>query len=291
MLLTQSDESPEYNSVIIGGRNIHDGFVFKTKPDLSKYPELVQYGPGLDENFARWTDFEVEIKDPDFIETLVGHFYTLFDYDHKSYLARSYNLNIENNNEIDSDFFENKNGPIVRHFMSFPYKDGHALEKYYVKLIDSATKEISISTPYFNLTKNLGAAFSRAVDRGVKIDLITRLDLTGDTAAIILSDVNKKAVNKFYKNIEVFEYTNPADILHSKLVLVDGKVVAMGSVNFNQRSFYHDIENALIVWDKGFNQKIKSIINDYKKLARPITEKQKTKLWKSIVIKIFQQEL
>ncbi|OUR96246.1 hypothetical protein A9Q84_07765 [Halobacteriovorax marinus] len=291
LLLTQSDSHPENNSVVLGGRNIHDGFIFKSKPDLSKYPDLVQYGDGKDEGFARWTDFEVEIKDPAFINTLAGHYYTLFDYDHKSYLARSYNLNLENKHEIDAEYFETANGPIVRHFMSFPYKDGHALEKYYVKLIDSATKEISISTPYFNLTDKLSKAMSRAIERGVKIDLITRLDLEGDTADIILSDVNKKSVNRFYKNIQVFEYTNPADILHSKLFLVDGKVVAMGSVNFNQRSFFHDIENALIVWDRDFNQKIKSIIADYKLLARPINEKQKTKFWKSVIIKIFQKEL
>jgi hypothetical protein len=38
----------------------------------------------------------------------------------------------------------------------------------------------------------------RAVDRGVEVTIITRLDLEGDTADFILGAVNKEGVNKFY---------------------------------------------------------------------------------------------
>lgn len=289
MFLTQSESHPEGNVAVIGGRNIHDGFIFKTKPDLTKYPELVQYG--VDESFARWTDFEIEITDSEYVKTLVEHYYTLYDYDHDSYLVRSINQNFKDPNPLNPDFIKNANGPVVRHFMSFPYKDNGALEKYYAALFDSASQSIKISTPYFNLTPTLFSSIERAIERGVAIEVVTRLDLEGDTADIILSDVNKRAVNSFYENIKVFEYTNPADILHSKLVLIDGKVVTVGSVNFNQRSFYHDIENTLIVWNEDFYDKIDSILSDYKKLSREITEKQKTKLWKQVIIKTFEEEL
>ncbi len=291
MFLTYSESEEENNVAVLGGRNIHDGFVFKTKPDLSKYPELVQYGPKGDEAFARWTDFEIELKGQKVLETLIGHYNSVFEYDNKDYFFRSYTMNKSSEAKINKKFLTRNDNILFRHFTSIPYRDGMALENFMVQEFDSAQKSITISTPYFNLTKNLTAAIDRAIQRGVKIQVITRLDLEGDTADIILSDVNKKTVNRFVDNIKVFEYINPADILHSKIVLIDGKVTLIGSVNFNQRSFYHDIENTLIIYSKDFNKKINSVLDIYKKKSREVTTEQDTKLWKSIIISIFQRAL
>ncbi|MCK5883487.1 MAG: phosphatidylserine/phosphatidylglycerophosphate/cardiolipin synthase family protein [Bacteriovoracaceae bacterium] len=289
MFMTYSAENDEHNVAVLGGRNIHDGFVFKTKPDLSKYPQLVQYGE--DEDFARWTDFEIELKGAEVLETLMGHYNTIFEYDNTNFFARSYSMTQKAKVGIKKEFLKDNNNILFRHLTSIPYKDGMALEKFMIEQFDAAQKSITISTPYFNLTKKLTRAIERAIQRDVKVELITRLDLEGDTADIILSDVNKKTVNRFVNNITIFEYTNPADILHSKIVLIDGRLTLIGSVNFNQRSFYHDIESTLILYSKDFNQKIDDIITIYKQKSRPIKEKQKTSLWKSLIIGIFKKEL
>ena len=179
----------------------------------------------------------------------------------------------------------------MRTFVSVPFKDSMALETQYIKMIDSAEKEINISTPYFHVTDSILAALTRASDRGVKIRLITRLDLEGDTADFILSEVNKGSINKIMGKVQVFEYTTKGKILHSKLFLIDDKFVMMGSVNLNKRSFYHDIENAVMVYGQGFNQKMNAIYEDYLKESVELTEKQKLTFWKQMIIKFAETEL
>jgi phosphatidylserine/phosphatidylglycerophosphate/cardiolipin synthase-like enzyme len=157
-------------------------------------------------------------------------------------------------------------------------------------MIDSAEKSVRLSTPYFRPTKIIGEAMERAVKRGVDVSLITRIDLSGDTAAIILGEVNKAGINQFLNKIKVFEYTEPAVILHSKIVLIDGKYSFIGSVNLNKRSFVHDTENGIMIYDQAFNQKMNSIMDTYKLTSREVTEKQKIALWKKAIIGIFDEE-
>lgn len=290
LFLVHSSENAKDNAAVLGGRNIHDGFVFDTQPDLSRYPELVQYGE--DESFAKWTDFEILIKNQQLVETLMGQYMALYEYDPEAISFRSFTLNERATRPLDPGYFiENRDQMLYRHLISIPYRDNMALEKYMVSLFDSAMKTITISTPYFNLTPEIIQAVERAIQRGVKIELITRLEFKGDTADIILSDVNKKAVNKFVDHISVYEFTKPSDILHSKLVLIDGVLTTVGSVNFNQRSFYHDLENTLIVYSPEFNARIKEVIEGYKKNTRPISDEQKPTLWKSLIINIFHRAL
>jgi phosphatidylserine/phosphatidylglycerophosphate/cardiolipin synthase-like enzyme len=292
LFITLAD-SPDNNVVYFGGRNIHDGFVFKETPDHSKLPDLVQYGTSKtsDESYAHWRDFEMRIKSKELAERVSAHLLNLIDKDSKTFFIRSINQNVKSNIEADPQYFTNRPGPVVRHFMSIPYKDEHALEKFYVDMFDSAEKSIRLSTPYFRPTKILGEAMQRAVERGVEVSLITRIDLSGDTAAIILGEVNKAGINRFLNKIKIYEYTEPNVILHSKLVLIDGKFSFVGSVNLNKRSFVHDTENGIMVYDPIYNQKMNSIMDTYRTTSREVTEKQKIALWKRIVIGIFDTEL
>jgi phosphatidylserine/phosphatidylglycerophosphate/cardiolipin synthase-like enzyme len=157
-------------------------------------------------------------------------------------------------------------------------------------MVDSAQKTIRLSTPYFRPTKLIGEALERAVKRGVDVSLITRIDLSGDTAAIILGEVNKAGINQFLNKIKIYEYTEPNVILHSKLCLIDGKYSFIGSVNLNKRSFVHDTENGIMIYDQDFNQRMNSIMDTYKITSREVTEKQKIALWKRAVIGIFDEE-
>ncbi len=90
---------------------------------------------------------------------------------------------------MDYDYYSKYEEPLIRHYISVPFKDNRGLESLVVELLDSAQHTIKLSTPYFNLTKSIMKAFGRAISRGVKLSLLTRLDLEGDTADIILSDV------------------------------------------------------------------------------------------------------
>jgi cardiolipin synthase len=292
LLITLSDEEAS-NVVYIGGRNIHDGFAFMKTPDHSAFPELIQYGSakGSDEGYAPWRDYEMRITSKNLAEQIASHYMTLWQRDSQSFYVRSINQNFVSKTPVDPKYFEREGASaLVRHFMSIPYTDDEALEKFYINIFDSAEKSIRLSTPYFRPTAKLGAAIERAVARGVDVTLITRIDLSGDTAAIILSEVNKSGINQFLNKIKIYEYTEPGVILHSKIILVDGKMSIIGSVNLNKRSFIHDMESGVMVYSPEYNKKMNTIMDGYRKQTREVTEKQKIALWKKVVIGIFDTE-
>jgi cardiolipin synthase len=292
LLITLSD-NPADNYVFIGGRNIHDGFVFMKTPDHSKFPELTQYGSGKgdDEGYAPWRDYEMRFRSKKFAEQIASHYMTLWERDSQSFYVRSIDQNFVSSTQADPSYFDRaENSALVRHFMSIPYKDDEALEKLYIDVFNSAEKTIRISTPYFRPTKKLGEAMQKAVERGVDVSLITRIDLSGDTAAIILGEVNKAGINRFLNKIKIHEYTEPGVILHSKIILVDGKVSFIGSVNLNKRSFIHDMESGVMIYNPAYNLKMNHIMDGYLKQTREVTEKQKIALWKRVVIGIFDEE-
>ncbi len=286
--LTYSESQPEANAVLLGGRNIHDGFIFDSPYPNYVSSAVIKYNKiDGDEAWARWEDFETLFTSKNLVDKLMAQFFTVFHADYKKFFVRSYSMPVALNTQLDPAYLKiSENEILMRSMVSIPFKDDMHLEKAFIALIDSAEKRLLLSTPYFNITDKILNALERASDRGVKIELITRLDLDGDTADIVLSDVNKKAINKIYHKIKVYEYTTKGKILHSKLVIVDDNLVMMGSVNLNLRSFYHDLENISFIYGKGFNKKIADLFEVYKKESKLLTEKQKTTWWKSILIKI-----
>ncbi len=288
MLLTYSVSNPKANRVIVGGRNVHDGFLYHTNPG-HKNPLLITYDK--DEPYTFWEDYDVLVNDTAFTQNAMAQFMAFWNYDRKTFYMRSHNLNVTDvlptNPELTSSKAEKT---YVRHFVSEPFNDKMSLERLFIEMIDTAKKEVIITSPYFSPTPAIGKAFDRAVDRGVKVTVITRLNLDRDTADIILSDINKKAVNKFLGKIKVFEFTTAGKILHRKLFVVDDNIAIVGSVNLNQRSFYHDFENALIVRSHSYNQDVRHLVDLALQESKEITEKQKIAFWKKIIISILKRE-
>lgn len=287
MFLTLSKREPSLNAVFIGGRNIHDGFIFNQAYDYP-YPDMVNYVRG-DESFVHWRDFEFKISDVSFVEKTAAHFLTVWDRDAVTMQFRSLNVNIPLRKEISPDYF-NQSTPLIRHYVSVPFKDEGALLKLYVQMLDSAQKSIMISTPYFRPPDPIVEAIERAAARGVDITVLTRLDLKGDTIDWLLSESNKPTVNKLLGRLRIFEYTEPKVILHSKIVLIDGVFSFLGSVNFNKRSFIHDTENGVMIYSPSYNKEMTQIYNQYLQDSRLIDEKLSRNYFKALLLKIFDTQ-
>ena len=291
MLATLSFDHPEHDKVLIGGRNLHDGFVFKTAPNYKSMPSFVNYASG-EEGFSYWRDYEATVHSSQFAREAIGHFYTLWDQDLNNSYVRSWTQNVITSGKVGAEYFEqSEKTPLVRHYISVPYAEERLLEDVYADMIDHAEKKVLISTPYFRLSKKLADSIDRAIDRGVDIKLITRLKLKGDTADFILGDVNKAGVNKFYDKIKVYEYAEPDIILHSKLALIDDQFSFVTSVNLNRRSFVHDTENATLVYSRAYNQELTKLIDEYMTLSHQITDKQRISLWKRVLLELFNDKL
>lgn len=256
MLATLSRQ-PGAARAIIGGRNIHDGFLFPEAVDLSAFPELQEYGkPGqLSLNyFATYHDFEVEVSGDRAVRTLAAHLSTLWQRDAATNVIRPYSLSVEKPGTPAAG---------VRHFMSTPYEDNRALEHWYVELIDNARHSIEIVTPYLNPPAGIAAALERAHERGVRVTFAARVNLKGDLGGKILTEMNKLFVEKYAGRFEMYEYTAPKVVLHSKMMMIDGRLSITGSVNLNHRSFLLDSENGLVVLDEAFYRRMKKVFDRY----------------------------
>jgi phosphatidylserine/phosphatidylglycerophosphate/cardiolipin synthase-like enzyme len=265
MLATVASD-PRRSRAIIGGRNIHDGFLFHEPLDLSRYPSLQQYGKtnGLSLNYySNWSDFDIEFAEPAAVETMVAHLATLWHRDADTNLSRPFSV-------AGKAMAPPPAGANGRHFMSVPYADGRALEDYYVELIDAASEKIEFVNPYLNLTPDLTAAFGRALDRGVRIVIVGRIDLKGDFGGGFLTELNELFVEEYAGRIEMFEFKAPHVVLHSKIMMIDGRYVSISSVNLNNRSFIHDSENGIAVLDEAFYQRMRPVMESYIARSEPV---------------------
>jgi putative cardiolipin synthase len=263
-MLTALAEEPGRSRVIVGGRNIHDGFLFHRPLDLIRYPDLEQYGKtdGFSLNYySNWSDFDIEIADQATVETLAAHLSTIWLRDADTNLSRPFSVPVRS--------IAAPRG-VARHFISVPYEDGHALEAYFVELIDTAEHRIEIVNPYLNLTPDIARAFDRALARGVKIDVVGRIDLKGDIGGRFLTALNKLFVEKYGDRINIREFKAPDVVLHSKIMMIDERLVAISSVNLNNRSFFHDSENGMVVLDPAFYRRMKPVYDDYLAHSRPV---------------------
>ena len=134
-----------------------------------------------------------------------------------------------------------------------PNKTNKIMRQLYINSLDDAQDSIQIINPYFTLTPSVKKAIHRAIDRGVKVDILVSaksdIPLTPDAVYYNVHKLMKRGAN-------IWLYQ--PGFHHSKIMMVDGKFCTVGSTNLDARSLRFDYEvNALIV-----NQKITQELQD-----------------------------
>lgn len=283
MFVTLSKSNPENNVVITGGRNIHDGFVYSTRPDFSKFPELDQVPEGP---YAYWNDLEIKITSEPIAKSVYAHLLKLWN---REVVGQRTDSASVAKTQLNGEEILRSSTPMMRHVLSLPYNDDHALEKLYVEMIDSAQSTVKISSPYLRPTKPIMEALERAIKRNVDVVIQTRIDLAGDTQAWLYEETNKAAINSLYQRVKVYEWIEQS-ILHTKTILIDGKFAFFGSVNLSRRSFLQDVESGFIIHSEEFVGELTEVFENYNKRSRLIAHAQKKKFWANLIMTILQNE-
>lgn len=124
-----------------------------------------------------------------------------------------------------------------------PYRQ--TIKKYYQKMIDSATKEIIIESPYFLPGHILRKKLCEAAKRGVNVIVI--IPYHSDVRLVDI--VRRKYLGELHQGgVKIRFYTQGN--LHSKGFMVDNQVFSISSSNFDYRSFRYQYELALIGEEK-----------------------------------------
>ncbi|MDD5406298.1 MAG: cardiolipin synthase [Sulfurovaceae bacterium] len=149
-------------------------------------------------------------------------------------------------------------GPTERH---------DALSDIFQVIISSARQNLTITTPYFVPNEPVLNAICSVARMGVVVKLI--LSHNADSWFV------RAASHSYYPElleagVEIYEYQS--EVLHSKLLTIDGELGMIGSANLDRRSFDLNYENNIIFYDQ--------------KLTKDILERQQVYINKSMRIAI-----
>jgi cardiolipin synthase len=122
-----------------------------------------------------------------------------------------------------------------------------AIEQVVLMALYAATKEVTLTTPYFVPGESLLTALLSAAGRGVSVTLIVPAKV--DSRLVhFASRAHQADLLAAGVHVALFK----AGLLHTKSITVDGRFSLFGSLNLDPRSLRLDFEITLAVYDADF---------------------------------------
>jgi cardiolipin synthase len=142
--------------------------------------------------------------------------------------------------------------------MSSPESGGSTVRTMYYLSIVCARKSIYIANPYFIPDAVAIETLIEAKKRGIDVRVMVSGDRNDNWIA------RQNSVRLFgpllEAGIEVYEYDRT--MLHHKTMVVDGAWLTIGTTNFDNRSFAHNEESNVCVFDRGLGAELRQIFLD-----------------------------
>ena len=130
-----------------------------------------------------------------------------------------------------------------------------------------ARKRIRIQNPYFIPEPDAIDAFGAAVKRGVDVRVL--MPSTSGSDNPMVQHAGHRNFEKLLRcGVRLFEY--PHTLLHQKVMTVDGTWCAIGSTNFDDRSFETNDEISLGIRDRATARQLDAIFEKYVRECKEI---------------------
>ncbi len=148
----------------------------------------------------------------------------------------------------------------------------------YYLAIKAARREILIQNPYFLPDTAAIAALEEAVQRGVDVRVMLPSDDATDSA-IVQHASHHHFGTLLQRGVKIYEYDKT--LLHQKVIVVDGLWSAVGSTNFDERSFELNDEVSIGVVDPAIAGELRAaFIDDLKHTKqRNLEEWKERSVW------------
>ena len=155
-------------------------------------------------------------------------------------------------------------------FSSSPSGGSESMQLMYQLSITAAQDAIDLSSAYFVPDDLTTQALVDALERGVKIRIITPGEII-DTETVRAA--SRGTWGPLLKaGAEIYEYV--PSMYHCKVMIVDKLLVSVGSTNFDNRSFRLNDEANLNIYDTAFAERQTRIFEDDLKNSRQVTYDQ-----------------
>tara|TARA_R110001632_G_scaffold3026_8_gene13474 strand:+ start:828 stop:2255 length:1428 start_codon:yes stop_codon:yes gene_type:complete len=132
-----------------------------------------------------------------------------------------------------------------------------AIMQQYLAMINIAESSICIANPYFIPGEPVLEAIRIAALSGVKVTL-----LTPKISDSLLAQYSMFSTFEALLEVGANIYLRP-DFSHSKVIIIDGEIVSVGSGNFDYRSFEHNFETNAIVYDDEKASEIEKLFTNH----------------------------
>ena len=167
------------------------------------------------------------------------------------------------NNEDTLNIYEQENIAIVdRH----PTKGSKVMRRVYAKAIETANKKVQIINPYFTPTNIITKAIKKALDKGVKVEIMipgkSDIKFTPDAAFYIANKLRKEGADIYIFN---------GGFHHSKIMMIDSLYCTVGSTNLNSRSLRYDYEVNAFIFNQETTNEMTTLFNKDKENSTLLT--------------------
>ena len=147
-----------------------------------------------------------------------------------------------------------------------PHQRSSSIRSAFLFNIASASEELLVANPYFVPGPRIIRALLRAARRGVRVRLL--MPARSDVPLVQL--VGRSSYGILLRGgIEIFEMER--EILHAKVMLVDGERSVIGSANLDQRSFHRNFEINCVIDSSAFGTQIRRELEADFDAARRVT--------------------
>jgi len=141
-----------------------------------------------------------------------------------------------------------------------------AMPEMFVALMNAATRELVLSTPYYVPDEPIQAALCASAHRGVATTVI--FPKRNDSWFVAA------ASRSYYRGlleagVRIFEY--PDGLLHAKTLTLDGEIGLIGSANVDRRSFELNFENNILFYDTALTAAIRARQHSYIAATRSVS--------------------
>lgn len=172
---------------------------------------------------------------------------------------------------------QNKSVAIVDRY---PRKTPKIMRRTYANAIENAESVVQIINPYFTPTPIIRKAIEKAVEKGVKVEIMipgkSDIKFSPDAAFYIANKLRKKGADIYIFN---------GGFHHSKIMMVDSIYSTIGSANLNSRSLFYDYEINAFIFNDEETKELIDIFEEDKKNSTLLTKEmyKKRSLWKKFL--------
>ena len=152
-------------------------------------------------------------------------------------------------------------------FSSSPSSGSESMQLMYHLSITAAERNIDLSSAYFVPDDLTSKALVQALERGVKIRVITPGEII-DTETVRAASRGRWGP-LLQAGAEIYEYQ--PTMYHCKVMIVDSLLVSVGSTNFDNRSFRLNDEANLNIFDQTFARRQTQVFEEDLRRSKRVT--------------------